>query len=582
MRPATLLSVLLIVLVLLAAAGGALLMRGTGSAEPLEALPADASIVIHTRSLPRLIESLGSSRLSEGSGDDDGRWEMLAEALQPLLGMERLSASLTPDVMAWWLGGDVALAQVPGRTDEPPAFVLVSSAPGSSERAAREAMRLLGSAGGEPEGWVPRTHRGVPYSLLRVGEGSGTVCVTAARGIVLITTSARAMRRVLDALDGRERSVARDPDWLIARNNLPRRADLYVHVSEKTLRAWLRAHAEDPSFTRLAALAGAGAARHAALALRIREGLFQESLFVVLSPEKRGLPGALFKGRPRAEAGAVPRDPRFTVNASIAWEDPSGAWREVPRTLAAENEKQLQDLEGRLGGLEDFLGLELQGDLLGSLGRDLRISVDAAGPFPRVAAPHSFRNLHWRATMELRRPDPIRRMLKRVDGLARVFATREAEGRDDRAITWYRIPALAPMTPAYRLTRRTLDMASSPELLASPPATGPSARGSLRNLPERAHLFFRISTRYLAELGIGWNGRPLRQWPAPALLSLAEDEDLPLTVGAGRMETSGFLLEWVSPVSMPGIAWAAWRQHGAAPVEPERSPAATDIEDPLY
>jgi len=583
MRPATLVPVLLIGFVLLAAAGGALLLRGAGSADLLGALPADASIVVHARNLPRLVEALGRSRLAENPADDDSRWEQVAEILQPLLGLEGVSAALAPESMARLLAGEVVFAQMPGRSGESPAFVLAATGPAGGERAAEKASRLLGSADGEPTGWIPRTHRGRPYSLLRVREGAGTVCVSGARGMVLIATSARTMRRVLDTLEGRGRSVARDQDWLVARDHLPRRADLYVHVSGSALRAWIEARADGSAFSRAAALAGAGAARHAALSVRIREGLFHESLFVVLSPEGRGLPGALFDGPPRAEAGAVPRDPRFAVNASIAWEDPGEAWGDLPGAVSAKDERLFTDLQARLEGLEEFLGLELQRDLLRSLGREMRISLETASPFPRGAAPHALRNLRWRASVQLRRADPVRRVLRRVDGLARAFATREAHGRGEETVTWYRIPALAPMAPSYRLTRRTLHAASSPDLLGAPPARAPtSSQGMFKHLPERAHIFFQASAGRLAEMGIGEHGPAPRTWPASALLSLAQSEALPPTVGAGRMEASGFLLQWISPASAPAIAWGAWDGWKAPPEGPETPPAATVVEDPLY
>jgi hypothetical protein len=587
MRPAPWLALLFLLIVLtLAAAGGALIVRGTGRADALDAVPADVPLALQSSDPSRLARSLGRTPLSPEAQDPERSTRVLADGLAAMFQTAGVALPASAVGLLERSEDDTVLAIAREGSGGRQALLLVArvgrSAPADHAALRRSFLPEM------PEGavWSERRHRAHTFSALRGPADASPLCLTASRGLLLVSTSGALMRRALDTLDGRSRSLRRDSAAREARERLPRRADLYVHLSGDAVREWMERHeAEFAGLTRLSHLAGVTALRHAALSVQVRQGFFHERLFLALAPRGRGLPGALFEGPPRAEPRHVPDDARFAARVALSPADPSGAWRALPQTLLSSRASSPQDaFAGRLTGLEDFLDIDLGRELFGALGRDLRLAWGHAAPLPRTARGPFWQD-PWQITLALRNPDAARRVLRRTDGLARALGSRRADGPDGAAVVWYELPALAPLTPAYRLQGRFLHLASSPRWLsAADAAEGDRAAvppGAARGLPGKAHLQFHISSRRLADILPALRNGP--SWSAPwrdAVREMAAGNP-PLAAGAARMDASGLLLQWVSPVSAPVLVLLGLTGDNGENPE-EANPPVFAQEDPLY
>src|SRR6185503_5505279 len=126
----------------------------------------------------------------------------------------------------------------------------------------------------------------------------------------------------------------------------------------------------------------------------------------------------------------------------------------------------------RLSAVEDFLDLDFARDVLGSIGRDVLVWIGDATPYPR-SADGSPAGLRWATSFSLSRPETFRRILGRLDGLARIFSLRRTQSDAGGEITWFDIPAISPIAPSYQVDGRVVRLASSPDLLRAWGSAGP-------------------------------------------------------------------------------------------------------------
>jgi hypothetical protein len=374
--------------------------------------------------------------------------------------------------------------------------------------------------------------------------------------------------------------LSRDPAYRAARGALPSRAALYVHLPGHELRGRIRGVSADrPALERALSLAGLDSVRHAALALRMRDGQFDERLFLVLAPRRRGLLAPLLSGPPRAEPGKLPADPRFALQAVWSHGD---AVRDALTAALQEDGASAGALGIRLSAIEDFLDLDLARDVLGAIGRDVRVWIGDANPYPRSAEGSLTGGLRWALSISLSRPETFRRILARLDGLARIFSLRRTESDAGGEITWFEIAALSPVTPSYQIDGRVVRLASSPDLLRTEGAAGSRPAPVPRSLPDRAHLYFRVSTRWLFDRAPG-QGMATRD-PAGAADEprAGGPPGAEFATGSARLEASGLLLQWVSPASGSDLALRWLLDPPEGPPASWRDLDPTPIEDPLY
>src|SRR5688572_7777790 len=214
MRPAIWIPVLLIA-ALAAAAAGVLLLPDSRGNSPLDAFPDDM----------RLARALDRTRLTLAGADPGRGADIFLEGIAEIFHMAG-AGFVSPAPLLQQATGAVAIGVVPsgpsGRTE---LLMAIRTAHGADQDPA--GLRRAMASGGV---WSDRRHREHVYSVLRAEGEAAPVCVTRARGLLLVSTSGQLMRRALDALDGRSRSLRRDPAARVALQRLPRRADLYLHL----------------------------------------------------------------------------------------------------------------------------------------------------------------------------------------------------------------------------------------------------------------------------------------------------------------------------------------------------------------
>ncbi|HKY34000.1 MAG TPA: hypothetical protein VJV23_15825, partial [Candidatus Polarisedimenticolia bacterium] len=382
MRPPLLLPLLLAAFLILLALGGFLLLKGAGQAEPIDALPSGTGIAVEADDLPRLWRALDRARGGPGR-DGEGWWELLARSATAALARRGVPLEAPAEAMEALLEGAAAFGLVPPeRGEEGPAdLVLAGRPPRAASRTLAEARRTV--EGLLPGGlWSERTHRGHRYGIVRPSGSSRPICLAAARGLVLVTTSGSAMRRVIDVLEARAGGLSASPAFRQAAGRISRRAPLRLYASG----AWVRGAARPARGAGAAwgRMAGLASVRFAALSLVPRPSGFRERLFVSLDDEGRGLSAAL-SGAPAAVRRAAQPGPAepfpFRVTLSVS------TLRDLYRALPsiASRAGAPGDLGEKLAGLERFLDLDVERDLLGALGGDLEIWFGGGPALPRGA-----------------------------------------------------------------------------------------------------------------------------------------------------------------------------------------------------
>lgn len=585
MRSPILGSVLVLSAALAATIGAFLLVRGIGQRPPLDALPADARLLVEIPDPSKLAAALARTRLGDGG---DAGIDLAAQLVEAALLRSGIIVSPTHDEIDRLLASEIRLALVPGsgRGGEQAPALIVRLGHGSGTVLAA-AVRKLEASGGSDLVWGTREHAGSKYLVIRSGTGARPLFVAGTRGLLLATSSGSVMRRLLDTLDGRIEPLRSSPILRGMTERLGPGGLLRIYAPGLRFDARLLsrivtgvdADGGGPSPTasvkRLTELLGASSVRGAAASVQMHHGMFHERLLLAMAPDGRGLPGRLFSEPPRTLSGASVLPDRFPFYLDLSIARPKEVYEHLPELLSDVSGLPRAEIRSRLDGFKQFLAIDLDEDLFSAIGTEVAIGFGQHSRFPRMARSRRLQNTPAVASLSLSRPAAIRALLDRLDGLARVSGVYETGGDGD--IVSYGYDWLAPMRPAYRLMRGRLLVATSSDLLSSvlpesdPRRTlldRPGAARLLARLPERSHLIVWADTARLIDLaGPGLLSRdgvllPLPSALASRLTEAGADPDLPPTTAAGQLFPEGFLLEVISPVSptlLGALAAAEWR-----------------------
>jgi hypothetical protein len=325
--------------------------------------------------------------------------------------------------------------------------------------------------------------------------------------MALIASSRDAMRQAIDSLMHGESSLIETPAFRSLRADLGARSDLVAYVSGEFARGFFSGDGDDGW---RGALVRESTVRAAGISIAIgKDGLFRERVRVLVPGLSTTLVGEVFGSRPAAiaSAGRLPAGFPFYVGASFSHSD--AVWEHLPGWLASVTGQDPARVRGRLLGLEEFLGIDIRRDLLGVMGDELALAFDPGPGKPFVLA------------LRPSNQGAARRLLGRLDGLARAAEVYVSSTGRAGPITTYEYPRLAPMRPSYVFEGDELLIADSPEPLARVSLAlgdpGSQARGDAGALTERpAHLALVADTEHaiswIRELAGGPDERRSGAW----------------------------------------------------------------------
>lgn len=517
-----------------------LFREGTGG-EPAAAIPAGVSAALVIPSLPALLSSLSRTRMAPAPGGNE--WALVSEILSELL--EGRGIFYEPDAsrLAKSLRGGAALGWIPGEQRGSPAqVVLALEMPSASGDflATVEQVILPHLAGGAAV-TTRRAHRGHEYLVVRIPGASSVLCVTSFRRIALMTFSRDAMRRSLSTLMRRDGALISAPAFRAIRRDLGKRSDLTAYVSGAFVRelfAPQRESAEAPKGWRRA-IASTEAIQGAGVSITVDgEGLFRERVRVLVPDLSETLLGMVFGSRPAPieTASLLPAGYPFYLGASFSHSE--AVWERLSEWLGPVTGQDPAHLRERLLGLQEFLGLDIRRDLLGVMGDELALAFDHRPGKPFVLA--------------LNPGDAAgaRRLLGRLDGLARAAeAYHESTSPAGRIVT-YDYPRLAPLRPSYLFADSALLIAGAPDPLS-------------RAAPASAHPFLERPAHIAAmadtEQAISWireiagggeaSGRSIAWLRRLRDLLPGASGPLPPLMASFNLTRDGITGEWSAPVS---------------------------------
>ena len=560
-----------------------LLFRGAGSGDPAAALPASADAALIVPSVPTLLRDLSATRMAPAPGESG--WELLAKIVSDLLGARGIEFEPDPGWLSKALRGSAAFAWVPSeRAGSPPHLVLAFEIPSARlDVLALVEKNVLPEFAAQGLTWSRRTHRGHEYGYLRLPGTRASLCVASHKRLALVTVSGEAMRQALTALVRRDSSLASGTAFRRVRNDLRERSDVVAYLSGSLIRSLLAGRDSEEGRSRwLHAIAESAGVTAAGASITVtRRGLFRERVRI-LAPRIAGtIAGRIFASRPRplSAAGLLPEGYPLYLGASFS--DPGAAWAHLPEWFAPLLRQEPERLRLRLQGLQDFMGLDIRQDLLGALGEEVALALDPAGRKPPIVA--------------LRPSDEAaaRRLLGRLDGLARATEAYHSEGLPKGAITTYTHEKITPHRPSYLFLDGALVLSDAPEplaALAGRRAEGDRdptpARGSPASFPsEKAHLLVSAETEELVRwlrgiapgrgdeaAGSAWLERLrglLPGWAGP----------LPACTASFRITREGLSGQWTAPLS-PVILAALLAVSPLETSHPPLPPADSPIPEP--
>ncbi|HEY3174402.1 MAG TPA: hypothetical protein VGK94_01440 [Candidatus Polarisedimenticolia bacterium] len=571
MRSPLLAAILSVSFILAASIGLFFLVRGAGRIETVDCLPAETLLLVHVPDPPALARALARTRLvPPGPEGGEDLWNVAAELMTWVARSRGIEINVAADELKAPFGHETSFALVPGDELERPGLALITRAPAGARRSlpavadfARERVHGFSSAW-----WSDRRYRGIDYRTLRSPGGSGPICFAVVGGNLVATTTGASMRRILDTATGRGDSLRSTTTYRDTLKTARPDSDLAVFAAGDWIRSLTTAAEGRRDPTALAEIFGLAAVRGAGLAIHVRKDLFQERLSVALAGNRQGLaPGLLasLRSLPRPDRLARHGFP-FLVTFSAAGLD--AMLGKLPGMLAESTGTSSLDLEARLTGIEEFLSIDLRRDLLAALGDEVTIGFGRLSALPRGGTGRWLLDTPALASIGLRDPDAAARFLRRTDGLARALASYRTMITDGRRITYYEMPSIAPLLPAYRMTEARLVVATSPELLAG--AAGAGARGreesgragidpTLEMLPEEATMFFGADSARLIDLvdperaARVLDARLVELLVSP-IRAASNRPDLPLTAAAARSGEARWQVEWVGPFSPAMLA----------------------------
>jgi len=561
MRSPILVAVLLLGTLSVLVIGGVFLLRGVGQRSPADLLPADTMAMVESRDVPRLWRALARTRL--GAEEGEGWPSPIDESIDMQLRQRGLPFGFDEIDLQRGVPGEAILALVPadGRRGDPERgdlVLLLRFGRGSERaidavgRAIRERLAPLGGV------WGSREYHGREYETLGLADGRRSLAFAALHGVVAIAGSTRLMHRLIDTGEGAGPSLGADADYRFVRGHLDRRADLVAYASSTWITATFAPQETEAILSRrLARLMGIDAVRAAGLALDLRKGTFEERLFLAMTPGGRGLPGKLFDAPPRDNRDLHLLPGEFPFHLALTFSSLDAVYERLPVILGETTTQPSDAIRERMRGFEDFLAIDPERELLAGFGERATASFGSASLYPRGAANRLLQNVPMVLSIETRGDSRIAGALNRVDGLARMLGAYRKEAMPEGgAVTWYDLPSLAPLRPAWRLARNSLVVATSPDLLdeddpgtarSGAPVVPGAVEQALERLPRRAHAVFVGDSARILDL-IGGNSA-LPPSLAQRLETLAGATDLPPTAVAVTMTAEGLRIEAVSPVS---------------------------------
>jgi len=490
---------LLVLLLLAAFAAGTvglfvLLSHGGNAGDPADALPSGVNAALVIPSLPQLLKNLGRTRMAPAPGESG--WDLLAELLSEGLGSRGISYEPDPGALSKVLRGGVAIGWLAsGKRGNPPALVLALELPSRRddlldlvEESVLPDLRAAGAV------TARHVHRGHEYLAIRFPGASTVIAVAGYGRLAIITFTRDAMRQSLSTLMRHDPGLLADASYRRVGRDLQGESDVVAFFSESYFRD-LEASAagtvpEEGPWRR--ALASAGGIRGAGISLTVeREGLFHERLRVLVPGISDTLPGKVFGSRPTEIESASLLPPGYPFYAGASFSHSESMWELLPDWLAPLTRQEPAHLRDRLLGLEQFMGLDVRRDLLGVMGNEIAVAVDPASDNPFVLA--------------LRPTDltAARRLLARVDGLAKAAEAYHLHAVKGGEITTYEHARFAPLRPSYVFAGQSLLLAGSPDPLEQALRASQSADRDRRapfDFGKPAHLALVADT----EQTIGW------------------------------------------------------------------------------
>ncbi len=555
---------LLLGLASIVAVGAALvLLSRAGRRSLLDALPVETRLLVHAPDAGRLWKVVVPVLTSAGP---DGS-AVAADLARRLLDRAGFGGGPAEDCAVWQARAEAALAlvQEDGRS---PDLVLLASPAGDAGDALDRARLCLTPRSRAGDRHV-RSHSGTSYEVVRGPQGRA-LCLAASRGLLVVASSAAAMRRVLDTIAGRRRRLSSDASYRSAVRALPRRRDLVVFASAQWLRETTAPLSNSIRRTeRAPQRIGLRAIGAFASSISVRGRLLHETFSVPLSSAARLLAGDLLGGRLRRPRlpRAVPAEFPFVLDLSIG--NPRAARLSLARFLdGAAPAGGPDDPTSRLAGLEALLAIDARREILAPIGDRLDVGFGHAAGLPRGAPNRQLLNMPAVASLRVRDHRAAARVLRRLDGLARAIGAYRRIEADDRALTVYDVPALAPLAPSYLLESDRLVAATSSALLEraleadrlrTSAADRPDRARAVRALPDTISMLFCGDTALLVDAVGVTAKRPaafLVPEPIVALLrGAASRPGLPPSVAGCRLTGTGVVGHWVGPISATLLAW---------------------------
>ncbi|MBI3450997.1 MAG: DUF3352 domain-containing protein [Acidobacteria bacterium] len=547
-----------------------LLIRGAGSADPLSAIPAGAEAVIAIPSAPDLMRGLARSRRAEANAGDD--WDLAASLVGELSDARGLTVQPEGARMARSLRGGAAIGLLHSARHASSPDLIVAVELESRDDALLswfEASVVPSIAGGDATS-TRRTHRGLEYLVVKA-RGTGVhLCVAVVGRLAIATTTRAGMEESLSALLGHAPSISSSPSFRGVQRDIGRHAALLAFVTKPFIERAIRGESAGAEASRAGWRRAAEEAHAEAAAVSIRvdaDGLFREQARIWIPDMSETLLGRLFRGRPRPIAAAEELPEGFALYAGAAFGDLAPLGETLPSWLGPALGQDPESLRDRLAGLQDFLDSDFRRDFLTTMGVQVAIAADPGVSRSAVVA------------LEPTDAAATKRLLHRLDGLARAGGAYRGPGEESSGVTTYALPG--GLSPSYLVSGSSLLVGASPDALATLRGRRrhgdriPRAEGPLAFDPP-AHVVLAVDT----ELALGWLRRhaPSRKsvsseaWlrKIADLLPVAS-EPLPRTRVRFVVTRDGISAEWISPASPTLLTALIWMTPG--PEAPEADDA---------
>ncbi|HZE88070.1 MAG TPA: hypothetical protein VE404_00915, partial [Verrucomicrobiae bacterium] len=471
-----------------------LLIRGAGSADPLAAIPAGAEVVVSIPSVPELMRGLARSRRSADNAGDD--WDRAASLVAELSDARGLAVPAEGAKLARALRGGAAIGLVHSarRESSPDAILAVELASRDDGWLSWFEASIVPSLAGGDATSTRRSHRGHDYLVVKA-RGTGVhLCVAAAGRLAIATTTRAAMEQSLSAMLGHEPSISSSPAFRGVQREMGRRSAALAFVTKPFIDRSIEGKPRDTGEPASGWRRALAASQAETLAVSIRvdaDGLFREQARVWIPAMSETLIGRLFRGRPREISAADELPEGFAFYAGAALGDLEPLEETLPSWLGPALGQDSESLRDRLAGLRDFLDSDFRRDLVTTLGEEVALAADPDVPRSAVVA------------LQPTDAAAMKRILHRLDGLARAGAGYRAPGEEAPGVTTYSLPG--GFSASYLVSGSSLLLGASPQALAGLGKRKhradrfPKGEGPLAADPP-AHLVLALDT----EFAMGW------------------------------------------------------------------------------